>query len=60
MDEYVPIITPNKITNEKLLKASPPNANNAIAAHNVVKPVKIVREKMSLILLFIKSTIQVL
>lgn len=46
---------PQTSVNEKLLRTSPPQINSAIEASSVVRPVKIVLEKMSLMLLLSKS-----
>src|SRR3954470_18693353 len=55
MDEYVPTITPIRNENAKSLRTGPPKKYNASTVNKTVPPVRIVRDSVSLIEVFITS-----
>src|SRR5437867_8824937 len=55
MDEYVPTITPIRKENAKSFRTGPPKKYSASTVSKTVPPVRIVRESVSLIEVFMTS-----
>ena len=55
MDEYVPTITPIRKENAKSFRTGPPKKYSASTVNKTVPPVRIVRDSVSLIDVFITS-----